>query len=71
MQTKPEHLWYDLLKHLGVTYSLSVHQDREGTIKREHHLYVDGPIIQDVLQWSIRHPGTETVRIFEGDPPPF
>lgn len=67
----PEHLLRALTAYLGIDYHLYVHQEPNGTPVREHHLFCDGPILQDVLRWVIQYDGPDRVRIFEGDPPPF
>lgn len=69
--TKPETLLRSLTSHLGVEYVLSTYTDRTGTPHREHLLYCDDRVIQDVLRWHLKFDTPERVRIFEGDPPPF
>lgn len=71
MATKPEHVWFSLLSHLGIDYVLHVHSNTDGTWTREHHLFVDDELIAKVLRWQLRFDSPDVVRIFEGDPPPF
>lgn len=71
MQTTPENLLRALVAHLGITYRLSIHQDRHGTPVREHHLYAEPEMISQALRWQLRYDGPDTIRVFEGDPPPF
>lgn len=68
---KPEHVHSLLLKHLGITYILSVHSRGDGHYSREHHLYAQGPV-HDLLQAFPRlYSQDEPIRVFQSPPPPF
>jgi hypothetical protein len=67
----PENLLRSLTSYLGIDYVLTTTTDKQGSPRREHHLFAEPEIIQDVLKWSLRVDTREPVRIFEGSAPPF
>lgn len=71
LSTSPDHLWYSLLKHLGISHVLHVWSPKGGPWVREHHLYVNSPLMEDVLSFVVRSNFDEPIRVFEGPPPPF
>jgi hypothetical protein len=66
-----EHEYRSLLKYLGIHPELVVTSPRIGHPRRELHLHCDDERISDVLSWTVKRDRPLSVRVFEGDPPPF